>query len=124
VARAVRAGVPREQVIVDPGIGFGKTAQHNLALLKALPRLTALDWPVLVGCSRKAFIGRIAAGGAEREPLGLTERFEGSLACAVWCMSCGVSVVRAHDVRATVEASRLVEATAEAMAAAGPGGGP
>jgi dihydropteroate synthase len=109
---AKRAGVG--EVMVDPGIGFSKTARHNLMLLAELPRIVSLGWPVLVGTSRKRFIGSVAAGGPEAEPLGPKERFEGSLASAVWSMSCGAACVRVHDVRATVEAARLIEAVAQA----------
>lgn len=105
---AARAGVG--SVLVDPGIGFGKTARHNLDLLKALPRIVGTGWPVLVGASRKRFVGAIAAGSPDAEPLDAEQRFEGSLATAVWSMSCGVAVVRVHDVRPTVEAARLVAA--------------
>ncbi len=103
---AAAAGV--EEVWVDPGIGFGKTAHHNLALLARLERVVSLGWPVLVGTSRKSFLGRLAAGGPEAAPRGVEERFEGSLASATWSMACGAAAVRVHDVRATVEAARLV----------------
>ncbi|MGO9195646.1 MAG: dihydropteroate synthase [Acidimicrobiales bacterium] len=111
---AERAGAARAagvaEVWIDPGIGFGKTAHHNLALLRALEQLTALGWPVVVGTSRKTFLGRIAAGGPDSPPLPPSERFEGSLATAVWSMACGAAAVRVHDVRATVHAARLVAA--------------
>jgi len=105
---AEAAGVA--EVWIDPGIGFGKTGRHNLALLAALPRLSALGYPVLLGTSRKAFIGRVAAGTLDGEgpPLGVEERFEGSLATAVYAMANGASAVRVHDVRPTVEAAALV----------------
>lgn len=109
-AAAQLAGV--EEVLIDPGIGFGKTARHNLALLASIGELAALGWPVVVGTSRKAFLGRIAAGGPAASPLPPGERLEGSLASAVWSMAAGASVVRVHDVRATVEAARLVRAMA------------
>lgn len=107
--RARAAGV--QEVWIDPGIGFGKTARHNLALLAGLDRLCELGWPVLVGTSRKTFIGRAAAGDPEADPLGLEERFEGSLATAVWSMAKGASALRVHDVAPTVQAARLVEAS-------------
>jgi dihydropteroate synthase len=112
---AERAGVA--EVMVDPGIGYSKTAAHNLALLRAMDRIVALGWPVLVGVSRKRFVGAVAAGGVGAEPLPASERFEGSLACAVWSMVSGAACVRVHDVRATVEAARLIEATGTAGAA-------
>ncbi|MHB8245777.1 MAG: dihydropteroate synthase [Acidimicrobiales bacterium] len=112
-ARIARsAGV--DEIWIDPGIGFGKTARHNLALLRSLSRLASLGWPVMVGTSRKTFLGRIAAGGPDAAPLPASERFEGSLASAVWSMASGASAVRVHDVGATVQAARLVEAVAQA----------
>ncbi|MGH9281705.1 MAG: dihydropteroate synthase [Acidimicrobiales bacterium] len=94
------AGV--EEVWIDPGIGFGKTAAHNLRLLRHLRELAGTGFPVLVGTSRKSFLG-ILAGGA---PAG--DRLEGSLATAVWAMARGAGMVRAHDVAPTVAAARLV----------------
>jgi len=112
-AEAAEAFGVRE-VWVDPGIGFGKTAHHNLALLEATDRVAALGWPVLVGTSRKSFLGRLAAGGPDEPLLGPEERFEGSLASAVWAMAAGASAVRVHDVAATVQAARLLGAVAAA----------
>jgi dihydropteroate synthase len=113
---ASRAGV--REVFVDPGIGFGKTAHHNVELLANLSRLVGLGWPVVIGTSRKTWLGRLANGGLDCDPLPTSERFEGSLASAVWAMSQGAAVVRAHDVLATVQAARLVEAVALAGAGA------
>jgi dihydropteroate synthase len=98
------AGV--EEVYIDPGIGFGKTREHNLALLAGLDRLVATGWPVVVGTSRKSFLGAISA--PDDEPLPAEERFEASLATAVWAMAAGVAMVRVHDVRATHDAARVV----------------
>ncbi len=95
------------EVYVDPGIGFGKTLQHNLALLAALPELVGRGEPVLVGTSRKSFLGRLIAAPGE-PPRPSDERLEGSLATAVWAMACGCAAVRAHDVKATAQAARLV----------------
>ncbi|MHB1987372.1 MAG: dihydropteroate synthase [Acidimicrobiales bacterium] len=106
---AQRAGV--SEVWVDPGIGFGKTARHNLALLSGIGELAGLGWPLLVGTSRKTFLGRLVAGGPDAAPAPLEERFEGSLATAVWSMARGAAAVRVHDVRATVQAARLIAAT-------------
>jgi dihydropteroate synthase len=99
---ALAAGVA--EVWIDPGLGFAKTAEHNLTLLARLDELAALGHPVLVGASRKSFIGRLT-GDAPVE-----DRFEGSLALAVWAMEKGAAMVRVHDVRATVAAARLVAA--------------
>ncbi len=98
------AGVARERIAIDPGIGFGKTLEHNLALLKAMPRLAALGYPVVLGASRKRFIGELT--GVE-EP---SERVGGSVETAVWAASHGAAVVRVHDVGATVQALALAAA--------------
>ena len=99
---ALAAGV--REIWVDPGLGFAKTADHNLSLLARLDELVATGHPVLVGASRKSFIGRLT-GDAPVE-----DRLEGSLALAVWAMEKGAAMVRVHDVRATVQAARLVTA--------------
>ena len=95
VGRAVEAGVRRSQIIVDPGIGFGKTARQNIELLSNLDTFKALG-PVLVGASRKSFIGDIT--GAE-----VSERLPGSLAAVAWAARNGAAIVRVHDVRETVQ---------------------
>lgn len=96
-----------KEIYIDPGIGFGKTSAHNVALLRALPAFVGSKVPVLVGMSRKRFIGKISAAPG-KEPLAPDERFEGSLAGATWAMACGVAAVRVHDVKATVQAARVV----------------
>jgi dihydropteroate synthase len=96
-----------EEIYVDPGIGFGKTAQHNVALLAALPELVAAGRPVVVGASRKTFLGRLAAPGGAG-PLPPEERLEASLAVATWAMAAGAAMVRVHDVAATAQAAKLV----------------
>ncbi len=99
---AVAAGVG--EVWVDPGIGFGKTLQHNLALLRHLDEVVALGWPVVVGTSRKSFLGRISGTGDAPA----SERLEASIATAVYSMQAGAQMVRVHDVSETVQAARLV----------------
>jgi dihydropteroate synthase len=96
-------GVAPEQVILDPGIGFGKTAEHNLQLLGAARSFTKLGRPVLLGVSRKSFIGKLL--GTE-----LAARLPGALACACLAVTAGVQIVRAHDVAETVQAVRMTEA--------------
>jgi dihydropteroate synthase len=96
------AGV--DEVWIDPGIGFGKTVEHNLSLLRHVSALVATGYPVLLGASRKGFLGRLT-GGAPVE-----DRLEASLAIATQAMVNGVGMVRVHDVRATVQAARLVGA--------------
>jgi dihydropteroate synthase len=97
------AGVSDDQVVIDPGIGFGKTLEHNLQLLAGLRRFKKLSRPVLLGVSRKSFIEKIS--GAT-----LNERLPASLACATLAIESGVQIVRAHDVRATLQAVRMTEA--------------
>jgi dihydropteroate synthase len=114
---AIAAGVP--QVWIDPGIGFGKTQAHNLALLAHLDELVATGHPVLVGTSRKGFLGALLGrsdGGDGPTPV--DDRLEGSLATATWAMACGVGMVRVHDVRATVHAASVIggEITRDAAA--------
>ncbi len=97
------AGVSLDQVVFDPGIGFGKTLEHNLQLLANLRRFTKLRRPLLLGVSRKSFIGKLL--GAT-----LNERLPASLACATLAVAGGVQIIRAHDVAETVQAVRLAEA--------------
>jgi dihydropteroate synthase len=105
--RAAEAGV--QEIWVDPGIGFGKSDAHNLTLLRHLGTLAASGFPLLVGTSRKGFLGRLA--GSAGEPLPVEDRLPGSLATATWAMLAGASMVRVHDVAATVQAASLVGTT-------------
>jgi dihydropteroate synthase len=106
---AMAAGVPRERIWLDPGIGFGKhMTQHNLPLLAGLDRLVALGFPVLLGVSRKSFIGALDGGRPADQRLG------GSIAAALAGASAGVAAVRVHDVRETVQALRVWEAISAA----------
>lgn len=98
------AGVQRDRIAIDPGIGFGKTLEHNIALLRGLPELAACGYPVLVGASRKRFIGALTGIDVPAERLG------GSIAAAVWAVEHGASVVRVHDVGPTVQAVRVAHA--------------
>jgi len=99
---AVARGVAPEQIALDPGLGFGKTDEHNLALLKGIPQLAAAGRPVLVGASRKSFIGRILGGGTD-------ERLAGSLAIAAFAVLRGAHILRVHDVKESCDAARLVD---------------
>jgi dihydropteroate synthase len=105
-AEEARAGGVGE-VWIDPGIGFGKTVAHNLALLKNLSDLVATGFPVVVGTSRKSFLGTLL-GSSPGQPAPVDDRLEGSVATATWAMAQGAAMVRAHDVRPTVAAARLV----------------
>jgi len=102
--RVQELGLPKNRVWVDPGIGFGKTTEHNLELLRNLEQLTG--HPVLVGVSRKAMIGRILR--SEENPLPVAERGAGTLALEVVAMMKGARMVRTHDVRPTAQASRVL----------------
>ena len=104
IEAAVFAGVPEERVCIDPGIGFGKTVDHNLALLRAVPALRMLGAAVMVGASRKGFIGTLT--GVD-DP---AARLEGSLAVAVLAAAHGADLVRVHDVAATVRALKVADA--------------
>lgn len=107
---AVAAGVARDRIWLDPGIGFGKhRTRHNLPLLAGLAPLVALGRPVLLGVSRKAFIGAVDPGGEDP-----AARLGGSIAAALAGVAQGVSAVRVHDVRETVQAVRVWEAIQEA----------
>jgi dihydropteroate synthase len=103
LARLKRAGVGDVQVVLDPGIGFGKTTEHNLQLLAGLGRFTRLERPVLLGVSRKSFIGKLL--GAEPNA-----RLPAALACACLAVDAGAQMVRAHDVVETLQAIRMAEA--------------
>jgi dihydropteroate synthase len=100
--QARAAGV--EEVWIDPGIGFGKTLEHNLALLRSLDRLVAGGVPVVVGASRKGSLGQLTGGAL------VDDRLEASVATAVWAVEQGAAMVRVHDVAATVRALALLEA--------------
>ena len=101
--RLKEAGVDAVQVVLDPGIGFGKTLEHNLQLLGRLERLTNLNRPVLLGVSRKSFIGKLL--GVE-----VAERMAAALACACLAVRSGVSMIRTHDVADTLRTVRMTEA--------------
>jgi dihydropteroate synthase len=102
---AAASGVVRSRIVVDPGLGFAKTGQHNLKLLASLPELCALGYPVLVGASRKTFVSRIA-GGSE------LELEFGTAAANTLAIAAGASIVRVHDVGAGVAAAKMAAAIA------------
>jgi dihydropteroate synthase len=106
MTRLNAAGVTTDQVIFDVGIGFGKTLEHNLQLLSALRSFTTLERPVLLGVSRKTFIGALTGANA-------AERLPGSLACACLAVTAGVQIIRTHDVIETAQAVRVTEAILE-----------
>jgi dihydropteroate synthase len=116
-------GVSSEQVMLDVGIGFGKTAQHNLELLRALRGFAKWERPLVLGVSRKSFIGNVtdtvgvtalavaSNDGCDQTAKAVTStRLPGSLACACWAVAAGVQIIRTHDVAATQQAIRMTEA--------------
>jgi dihydropteroate synthase len=107
---AMAAGVARDRIWLDPGVGFGKhMIRHNLPLLAGLEAITALGFPVLLGLSRKSFISAVDGG---RRPA--DARLGGSIAGALWGAQAGVAAVRVHDVRETVQGLRVWQAIAAA----------
>jgi dihydropteroate synthase len=104
---ALAAGVREEQVLLDPGIGFGKTLEHNLLLLRHLDRIAALGRPVVLGASRKSFIGALLGAAP-------VERAIGTISTTVLGLARGAAIVRVHDARANFEALRVAQAILEA----------
>jgi dihydropteroate synthase len=104
-ARAVRAGIPPQRIILDPGIGFGKRVEHNIALLRALRRIVALGFPTLLGASRKSVIGALTGKPVE-------DRVYGTAAVTALAIAAGIDVVRVHDVAATRDVVRVADAVA------------
>ena len=101
VYEAQHAGLPREKIIIDPGLGFGKTLDHNLELLASIDRLSETGLPVLIGASRKSFINTLDNKAA------VDQRIGGSLAAAAWAASKGAQILRVHDVRETKQALKV-----------------
>jgi dihydropteroate synthase len=104
VAEARRAGVAKSQIVVDPGIGFGKSAEQNYELLARLPELARLGFPLLVGTSRKGFIGKVLGGAPEGE------RLWGTAATVAASILGGAHIVRVHDVAELVQVARVTDA--------------
>jgi dihydropteroate synthase len=103
IERALRAGVAWERILVDPGFGFGKTAEHNLALMRELPSLGLLGRPILLGTSRKSTLGRVL-------DLPANQRLEATLATTALAIAAGVDIVRVHDVLENVRVARMTDA--------------
>jgi dihydropteroate synthase len=120
VGAARAAGIPEGAIAADPGIGFGKTVEHNLRLLAGLPAIAErVGVPVMVGASRKTFVGKVLArAGAASGDLPVDQREEGTLATVVWAVERGASIVRVHDVLPAVRAVRLLDALRAAEASA------
>jgi dihydropteroate synthase len=113
IAAAVEAGIAREKIVIDPGIGFGKTVQHNLELLNNLALLHGLGCPIMVGASRKRTIGALS----NEAPAG--QRLGGSLTLALKAAEQGAQIVRVHDVFETVQALRVWRGLRDAALTAG-----
>jgi len=103
IQTALSAGIKLEQIIIDPGIGFGKTVLHNLEILRSLDQFQLFNCPVLIGTSNKSFIGKILN-------LSVENRLAGSLATVAWAIWKGVQIVRVHNVRATQDVIRMINA--------------
>jgi dihydropteroate synthase len=103
IERALSAGIAWDDIVVDPGFGFGKTAEHNLALLRDLGSLAILGRPILIGTSRKSTLGRVL-------DLPPDQRLEATLATTALAIASGADIVRVHDVRANVRAARMADA--------------
>jgi dihydropteroate synthase len=103
IGKAIAAGVSLSNILVDPGIGFGKTLEHNLTLMRDLERIAALGRPVLFGASRKSFIGAIDGSDA-------SSRLGGSISSAIWAAQHGAAILRVHDVAETVQALNVRQA--------------
>jgi dihydropteroate synthase len=103
VEAVTKLGVSREQIILDPGIGFGKTVEHNLTILRDLERFTGLELPLMVGASRKWFIGEVTGRPVD-------DRIQGSVAAAVSAVLNGAAIVRTHDIEETLLAVQMASA--------------
>jgi dihydropteroate synthase len=109
---AVREGVAPERILLDPGIGFGKTEAHNLELLRRLPELLTLGAPIVIGTSRKGFLGHVMARATGRpEPVAVADRLPGTIASNVLAYERGASVFRVHDVAPVRDALAVAAAT-------------
>lgn len=107
VEKALQAGVGADKIVIDPGIGFGKTVAHNLEILKRLREFSSMGYPLLIGASRKSFIGKILN-------VPVDDRLEGSLAAVAVSIMNGANILRVHDVKPTVRVARLVDAVLRA----------
>ncbi|MCV6604826.1 MAG: dihydropteroate synthase [Porticoccaceae bacterium] len=105
ITSCLDAGIDKGNILVDPGFGFGKALEHNLALFRALPQLVEMGFPLLVGVSRKRMLGSILATGNADRPV--QERVTGSAAMALLAAQSGAAIVRVHDVRETVDCLRV-----------------
>ena len=103
IQRYLESGIESDKIIVDPGIGFGKTIEHNLEIISRLDKFRLLNHPILVGPSRKSFIGHILNTD-------VTDRLFGTVACVCACVTKGAHIVRVHDVKASKQAALMMDA--------------
>ncbi|KUL55300.1 dihydropteroate synthase [Streptomyces sp. NRRL F-4489] len=122
--RAVAGGVDPDRIVIDPGLGFAKNAEHDLALIAQLGRLRSLGRPLLVAASRKRFLGRVLAGGEGAAPPPARERDAATAAVSAIVAREGAWAVRVHEVRASADAVRVARAVEQAARAAGGAGSP
>ncbi len=108
ISFALQAGIPREHIIVDPGIGFGKTVDHNLMLIKHLDQIHSLGYPVLMGPSRKSFIRNILSQGSDGTDVNMSRMELGTLGAVAACIMNGAQIVRVHDVSVVQPLTRIV----------------
>jgi dihydropteroate synthase len=104
IAVAREAGIAEEDILIDPGIGFGKAQSHNLTLIREISRCSTIGRPLVVGVSRKGFVGKITG---EPEP---AQRLFGTAACVAWCVANGSAILRVHDVRPMMQVVRMIRA--------------
>ncbi len=108
---ALEAGVPADKILIDPGIGFGKTLEHNLELIARLGEIAGIGYPVVLGVSRKAFIGKLTGEAP------VSDRLEGAISASVLGIANGASIIRAHDVKASRRAADVADAILRCQAA-------
>ncbi len=100
---AIDAGISPDKIVLDPGLGFGKTLDHNLSILNKISEFSSMGYPIMIGASRKSFIGAVLE-------LPVEDRLEGSLAAAVWSVINGANILRVHDVAETVRSVKIARA--------------
>ncbi|HAV42872.1 TPA: dihydropteroate synthase, partial [bacterium] len=103
IKTAKEEGIEKERIVIDPGIGFGKTVAHNLEIMKGLDKFKSLGYPILIGPSRKSVIGKVL-------DLSVDQRLEGTAACVATCILNGASLIRVHDVKEMVKVAKMCDA--------------
>ena len=108
ISIAVQMGISRDSIVLDPGIGFGKTPDHNLKLIQEISSFHQLGFPLMVGLSRKSFIGKVLN---EEDP---SNRLVGTIAAHTWCVAGNVQILRVHDVKETIQTAKMIQAIGSA----------